>query len=61
MYLSFSIRILRHGILRSLEEGSDSEREGGEADTDFQLPYIGFLDVISECSSRLISQDKKAV
>jgi hypothetical protein len=53
----------REAILRSFSRDTDDQQENEQdnAETEIALPDIGFLAVISECSSRLISQDKKTV
>ncbi|XP_028401572.1 cohesin subunit SA-2-like [Dendronephthya gigantea] len=56
------INLHRAGILLSLERDVASNKNNEhDENTDILLPYIGFFDIINECSSRLISQDKKAV
>ena len=51
----------REGMLHSFEQSDSEHSDDDDADTDNNFLYIGFLDVINECSSRLIPQDKKAV
>ncbi|CAB4036717.1 Hypothetical predicted protein, partial [Paramuricea clavata] len=55
------INLHREAILRSFSRDDEQENEQDNAETEIALPNIGFLAVISECSSRLISQDKKTV
>ncbi len=52
----------REAIHLSFTADTDNEQENEEgADANIGLPFIGFLAVINECSSRLLQQDKKTV
>jgi hypothetical protein len=53
----------RGAILHSLRGNSGEVEEDNEEipGPEITFPYIGFLDVINECSFRLIPQDKRAV